>query len=438
VAASAFHRVVQHLRETVLRDACAGLTDAQLLETFLADREPAGLEILVQRHAPMVWSVCRRIVLNHHDAEDAFQATFLVLVRRAATVRPGQVANWLYGVARQTALKARASAARRRGKEKQLTSLPEPATRENRRADLLFRLDEELSRLPDKYRTALVLCDLEGQTRKEAAQQLGVPEGTLAARLVRARALLCRRLARHAPAVTAAGLATLLAEQTAPAAVPTSLLQATVSAATSVAAKQVTAAAAISASVAALTEGVLFSMTMTKVKTATGLLFVCLLGAGLGATTLAGQDQPASAQAAPERRVEQTTPGLEGGDPRSADKNAPERRVRDLERQILQLTQELQALKAATAHQPPTRREVEVQITALRHMPASEAAKVLTELFSMGAQRIVAFPSTNSVVVQGTPGEIRAIASMLQRLEEHAAKHQDNVRRSGSRPPVGF
>src|SRR5262249_55047769 len=154
----------------------------QLLERFLEHRDEAAVAALVRRHAPMVWGVCRRVVGNHHDAEDAFQATFLVLIRKASSVRARElVGNWLYGVAHQTALKTRALLAKRRAREKQMTDLPESTdAKQEAWRDLQAVLDQELSRLPDKYRVAIVLCDLEGKTRREVACQLNLPEGTLA------------------------------------------------------------------------------------------------------------------------------------------------------------------------------------------------------------------------------------------------------------------
>src|SRR5258708_5683462 len=165
------NKVIEHLRHTVqVLDSC-DRTDGQLLEDFVSCHQGAALEALVRRHGPMVWGVCRRILHNHHDAEDAFQATFLVLVRKAPAVVPREmVGNWLYGVARQTALKARATAARRCGRERQVTQLPDPVVeQQDLWHDLRPVLDQELSRLPDCYRVAIVLCDMEGKTRQEAA-----------------------------------------------------------------------------------------------------------------------------------------------------------------------------------------------------------------------------------------------------------------------------
>src|SRR6478672_1457481 len=123
--------VLQHLRRAMLLREEAGRTDGQLLQDYISRRDEAALAALVRRHGPMVWGVCRRVLGNHHDAEDAFQAAFLVLLRRAASVVPREmVANWLYGVAHQTALKARSTTAKRWAREKQVRVMPEPAMTE--------------------------------------------------------------------------------------------------------------------------------------------------------------------------------------------------------------------------------------------------------------------------------------------------------------------
>ena len=256
--------VIEQLRAVLLRDG-AGLSDGQLLECFIARREDAAFEALVRRHGRMVLGVCRRVLGNHHDAEDAFQATFLVLVRKATSVVPREmVGNWLHGVAYRTALRARAATAKRR--ERQLSGMPEPqAPQEHTERDLQQLLDRELNGLPEKYRAPLILCGLEGKSEKEAARYLGLPQGTLSGRLSRARALLAKRLARH-------GVALSLASPS----VPTSLLDSTIKAAS------VGQAAAVSAKVAALTEGVLTAMLLSKFKIMGAVLVLIAAGVGAG------------------------------------------------------------------------------------------------------------------------------------------------------------
>src|SRR4051794_21714745 len=171
--------VIRHLRRVALLPDGGGMTDAQLLECFLTARDEAAFAALVRRHGPMVLGVCRRVLRHDHDAEDAFQAAFLVLARRAATIRQRELlGNWLYGVAYRAALEVRA---RRRPRERQVSDMPEPRVADGADvgAELRPVLDEELNRLPEKFRVAVVLCDLEGRTRREAARQLGIPEGTL-------------------------------------------------------------------------------------------------------------------------------------------------------------------------------------------------------------------------------------------------------------------
>ena len=279
--------VLQHLRRAILLDGGTGLTDSQLLGCFIDQRDEAAFAALVRRHGPMVLSVCRRIVGNVHDADDAFQATFLVLVRKASSVQPRElVANWLYGVAYHTALKARALAARRQAREKQVTAMPEPEAleRQNVNLDLQMLLDQELSRLPDKYRVPIVLCDLEGKSRKEAAQQLGWLDGTLSGRLARARQLLAKRLTQRGFAVSAGVVAVVLSQTAAPASVPASLLMSTVKAASIFAAGQ--AAGVVSTHAVILAEGVLKTMLFAKLKAvAVVCLLVGVVGLGLGFST---------------------------------------------------------------------------------------------------------------------------------------------------------
>ena len=282
----------------VIPDPCrAELTDGQLLEGFVSRRDEAALAALVRRHGALVWGVCRRLLRDYHDAEDAFQATFLVLVRKAASIVPREmVVNWLYGVARQTALKARATAARRKGRERQVAEMPEPTVAEQDLwRDLQPLLDEAVSRLPDKYRAVIVLCDLEAMTRPEAARQLGVPEGTVAGRLARARALLAKRLARHGLATAGGAVAVVLAQNAAAMAAPDAVVAHTIQAAHEFAAGPATAGGVISTPVAALTQGVLKAMLMNKLKVATAVLLgvlICVGGTMALLPLTAGQPEP--------------------------------------------------------------------------------------------------------------------------------------------------
>src|SRR5579864_6978725 len=233
MATAPMDTVIRHLRHTILRYDAVGKTDGQLLSCFIEAKDETAFSALVRRHGPLVWSVCRRVLGNHHDAEDAFQATFLVLVRRASSVMPREmVANWLYGVASQTARKAKATRSKRRARETQTLEMPEPAVPElDRGNDLHHQLHQALAGLPLKFRIALILCYLEGKTRTEAARQLGVPEGTLAAWLARGRALLAKRLARCGLVLSAGALTAALAQSTAAASVPVSLVSSTIQAA---------------------------------------------------------------------------------------------------------------------------------------------------------------------------------------------------------------
>jgi RNA polymerase sigma factor (sigma-70 family) len=296
MADSRMNKAIQQLRSVAFLCDGAEPTDGQLLEAFLSRRDAAALTAIVSRHAPMVWGVCRRILRNDHDAEDAFQAAFLVLVRRAASIASRDLlANWLYAVACQTARKARSTAARRRTREKQVAQMPEPSVDTNEpQLDLRSLLDQELSNLGDKYRALIVLCDLEGKTRAEAAHELGCPEGTVAGRLARAREMLAKRLARRGVMASSAALAAAVAQEGA-ACAPAAVLSSTIKAACLVAAEPAAISAAVTPSVAALTEGVLHTMVISRLKTLTMVILTVgfLLGAAgwIGLQLVAG-DRP--------------------------------------------------------------------------------------------------------------------------------------------------
>jgi RNA polymerase sigma factor (sigma-70 family) len=211
-------------------DAAFGdVADSNLLERFTARRDEAAFAALVQRYGPLVLGVCRRALRHEQDAEDAFQATFLVLARNAGTVRKREsVGSWLYGVAYRIARKARATRGRRQGRESQLQDVPAPAEASPEWVWREIRpvLDEEVNQLPPKYRLAFVLCYLEGKTNEQAARQLGCPLGTVLSRLARAREQLRGRLTRRGLAVSAALLAAALKGRAGAAAVPPALARA--------------------------------------------------------------------------------------------------------------------------------------------------------------------------------------------------------------------
>jgi RNA polymerase sigma factor (sigma-70 family) len=258
-------------------------TDGQLLESFVSRTDEAAFEALVLRHGPMVLGVCRRILGDSHDAEDAFQAVFLVLVRKAASIVPRDlVANWLYGVAFRTANKARVMNATRRAREMHVRERPAPqdAHHELFWRELLPLLDSELQTLPDKYRAPIVLCDLEGKQRKDAARLLGWPEGTLSSRLAAGRKMLARRLGRRGVSLSLAA-PMLFAQVAEP--VPPALVATTVQAGILAAAGHATIAVGVSATVAALADGVVKAMLLAKLKVAVAVLLALALGgAGLG------------------------------------------------------------------------------------------------------------------------------------------------------------
>jgi RNA polymerase sigma factor (sigma-70 family) len=284
--------ILRHLR-TVVTETTGGPGDRQLLEQFVVGRQQAAFEALVRRHAPLVLAVCRRILRHEHDAEDAFQATFLVLARKAGEVgKQGSLAGWLHRVAYHAALKVREQAANREQHERK--AVPRKADdplEDVTGRELLAVLDEELQRLTETSRAALVLCYLQGHTCDDAARQLGCSVRTLKRRLERGRNCLRARLARRGLALPAAMLA-MGVTQPAKAGVPGTLIAATVNASSAALAGTVNAGTA--AGVAA--DAVLHGMNASRFKTLAALLVLAALIVGAG---LAGrQDQGQRADAA--------------------------------------------------------------------------------------------------------------------------------------------
>ncbi len=265
----------------------ASETDRQLLQRFVAEASEDAFARLVQRHGPMVLGVCRQILRQEQDAEDAFQATFLVLSRKAGSIRAAEaLPNWLYGVARRLALRSKSAVARRQAREVALVESPTaPLAPDSAVEDLAPVLHEEIGRLPEKYRIPFVLCYLGGKTNEEAAQQLGCPSGTVFSRLARARERLRTRLTRRGLALPAGVLTATLAalSQQARAATPPQLATTTVHRALRFGGKNLTGGAAIPTEIHELAEWGVKSLGGRGLPIAVGVaVLVVLLAAGGG------------------------------------------------------------------------------------------------------------------------------------------------------------
>ena len=274
-----------------LTAASAGVepTDGEVVRAFVERKSPAAFGELVRRHGSMVLGVCRRVLRHRQDAEDAFQATFLVLARKAGVGltprRGGQL------VARRrppNGRPARAITMKRRRRETAVPSVPEPATREAGWDDVAGVLDEELGRLPSHYRAVLLLCDVEGRTRADAARHLGCPEGSVSSRLSRARAMLAKRLTRRGVTLPAGAVALLVGRNATTAGVPAALVTSTVEAVGSLTAGSLLASG-ISPAVTTLTDGVLKAMFVKKIIPTTMVVLALSVAAITGGSLAIGQ-----------------------------------------------------------------------------------------------------------------------------------------------------
>jgi RNA polymerase sigma factor (sigma-70 family) len=304
MATAQFGTLVRHIQGLAIGGGAQHHTDRQLLDDFAARHTETAFTALVSRHGPMVLRVCRRVLNHEQDAEDAFQATFLVLAGNAGSIRKRDtIGDWLHGVAYRTAMKAKRSAARRRNHEAQLRTAAPRARPSPTWDDVQAVLDEEIQRLPTCFRQAFVLCVLEGKSGPEAAAELGCKEGTVKSRVNRGRQALQRQLARRGIHLAALFAALSLTENAGRASLPASLFSVTIRSGLLVAAGE-PAAGVIPTHVAAMAAGVTRAMFLTKAKIATALLVaVALLVAGTGlltrqalATPPEGAKQPADAK----------------------------------------------------------------------------------------------------------------------------------------------
>jgi RNA polymerase sigma factor (sigma-70 family) len=275
--------IVHLLKAHMERSESAIHSDENLLERFALYRDERAFEALLDRHGPMVWGVCRRVLKRVHDVEDAFQATFLVLVRKAKSIRRRPSASsWLHSVAYRIALEARAHSERDLTQErKELMRTGADASTGASFHEVQAILDEEITSLPERLRAPLLLCCLGGRTKAQAARELGWKEGTVASRLARARERLEGRLTRRGVAL-AAGSTALVMAQKSTAAVPARVVAATVRMARVIAAGEAASVGGVSASASLLAKGAIRGMTMTKLKAFALILSVCVVGTGAG------------------------------------------------------------------------------------------------------------------------------------------------------------
>lgn len=278
--------LIGSIHRLVKRSGAQVTPDGDLLNRFIVERDEIAFNALVQKYGPLVMGVCKRVLGNIQDAEDAFQATFLVLLLKARPIAdPSLLANWLYGVAYNTARNARTSALRRHARERALADTPRnhPETQDNDLWELKSILDEELQRLPDKYRAPIILCELRGLSRKEVARQLRCPEGTLSSRLASAHERLHARLASRGLVLSAGAIATAFSCDTAAASISASLVASTVKIGLLVDAAAGLSSVAVPAPVAALAHGAMKKLLVAKLRIAASILLaVCMVtGAGL-------------------------------------------------------------------------------------------------------------------------------------------------------------
>jgi RNA polymerase sigma factor (sigma-70 family) len=307
--------VIGPLRRWVEEQSANKLSDRELLGRFIAEQDETAFAAIVRRHGPLVLRVAGRVLRHRQDTEDVFQATFLLLARKAGTIRKqGSLNCWLYGVAHRLAVRVKARASRQRG-----LTLPagrritEPAA-EAAALEFCAVLDAELKRLPDKYQAPLLLCGLEGQTRDEAAQQLGWSLGTFKRRLEKGRQLLRLRLARRELIPSIAFCASLLVPDPSQADLAAGFFATTSKAGVELAKGSSSAAGLVSARVIALVQGLQRTMTLAKIKTSIVMFF--LIGgvvAGIGTLHFRKDAPQATAEEPPALAVEEPKPAwLEG------------------------------------------------------------------------------------------------------------------------------
>jgi RNA polymerase sigma factor (sigma-70 family) len=299
MAKQSLNGVLQHLRKVAAVQTYLGLSDRELLERFVGTHDEAAFTVLIERHGPMVLGVCRRALPNFHDAEDACQAAFLVLARKAGSVRKKtSLSSWLHGVACRVAATLTRDHARRKSREHGVdVPAPKDPAAEVTWREMQTILDEELEQLPERYRAPVILCYLEWMTREDAGKQLGLSPGSLHGRLERGRDLLRERLTKRGLTLAAVMSAAALGESVAQAALAPTFVVSSTKAAVLLAAGQRLTEGVVATHVLALTQEVLKTMFLTKLKLGTAAvlcagLFVAVIGGSFTSLSVAQDAKP--------------------------------------------------------------------------------------------------------------------------------------------------
>ncbi len=382
--------------ETLFRFGVVGdVSDEQLLHRFVTARDEANqaaFTALVERHGPMVLRVCREVLGNMHDSQDAFQATFLVLARKAGSVRnPDSLAGWLHGVAYRVAVRARSHAARQRTLEQQVGARSALALEGGgSRAETCALLHEEVARLPTRYRESVVLCYLQGMSTEEAALRIGCPVGTVYSRLARARERLRQRLIRRGLALPAALLASGLT-QPAKAALPASLLNSTVRTSLEFAARRASEAGVACTAATTLARGTLYSMTISQLKTLGAAVMACAFAFAIGGVQTFGWLGSADRSQEPARSAA-----------RAADPQALTDSVDKLESELDETTRRNAVMKKEL-------QDLRARVKSLRET-SERAALVVRHNFALIADSLV-------------PNPARSVAKLADVLKRHPPRH---------------
>jgi RNA polymerase sigma factor (sigma-70 family) len=427
----------QRLRQMVRPEAGAGLGDAELLRRWVAHRDEAAFEVLLWRHGPMVLGVCRRVLRDAHAAEDALQATFLALARKAGSIgRREAVAGWLYRVAYRASLQARGRALPALPED--ADALPSPAAGPDEALvwrDLRPVLDEEIGRLPARYRVPFVLRHLEGRTNGEVARELGCPLGTVLSRLARARERLRARLTRRGLTLSAGALTAGLVGEALAAPVPPGIVGALARAAPLVAAGRAPAAGLVSANAALLAGGVLKNMAVNKLKVL--LAVVLALGLlGTGTAVLARRPNSGPQPAPGPQAREQPPPAAEapppvGEQPDTPDKAEDVGRAKEAERLAKEraelLDQALRRLNDARQKYREVEERIAKQLLQGRLDLIREEEQLRRLEREQAAERDheqQAYRNTQAALLQPLPPDATKIREKLRELEEESKKRE--------------